>query len=93
MFISSYDQNIIVYLHESRNHISVLEQPQQPPNELAVGEIRKLAAALARRSGKEEKEARSHLFQKLSILLVRGNAALFVNRIPDNVESHIDGQM
>ena len=65
MFISSYDQNIIVYLHESRNHISVLEQPQQPPSELAVGKIRKLAAALARRSDKEEKEARSHLFQKL----------------------------
>jgi hypothetical protein len=62
-------------------------------HELAVGEIRKLAAALARQSGQEEKEARSHLFQKLSILLVRGNAALFVNRIPDNVESHIDGQM
>ena len=62
-------------------------------HELAVGEIRKLAAALARQSGQEEKEARSHLFHKLSILLVRGNAALFVNLIPDNVESHIDGQM
>ena len=62
-------------------------------HELAVKEIRKLAAALARQTGQEEKEARSHLFQKLSILLVRGNGALFVNRIPDNIDSHIDGQL
>ena len=42
-------------------------------HKLSVGEIRKLAAALARQSSQEEKEAGSHLFQKLSILLVRGS--------------------
>ena len=62
-------------------------------HELAVGEIRKLAAALARQTGQEEKEAKSHLFQKLSILLVRGNGALFVNRIPESTEAQIDGQL
>ena len=62
-------------------------------HELAVGEIRKLAAALARQSGQDEREARSHLLQKLSVLLMRGNGALFANRIPDSIESDIDGQM
>ena len=61
-------------------------------HELAVGEIRKLAAALARQSGQEEKEARGHLLQRLSVSLIRGNRALFVNRIPDSVEAHIEGQ-
>ena len=61
-------------------------------HELAVGEIRKLAAALARQSGQEEKEARGHLLQRLSVSLMRGNGALFVNRIPDSVEADIDGQ-
>ena len=40
-------------------------------HELAMVEIRMLAAALARRSGQEEKESRSELFQRLSILLVK----------------------
>ena len=61
-------------------------------HELAVAEIRKLAAALARQTGQEEKEARSHVFLRLSILLVRGNCALFVNRKPDNFTADIDGQ-
>ena len=58
---------------------------------LAVAEIRKLAAALARQTGQEEKEAQSHLFQRLGVLLVRGNCALFVNRKPDNLTAEIDG--
>ena len=61
-------------------------------HELAVAEIRKLAAALARQTGQEEKECRSHLLQRLSVLLVRGNSALFVNRIPENNSADIDGQ-
>ena len=61
-------------------------------HELAVAEIRKLAAALARQTGQEEKECRSQLFQRLSTLLVRGNCALFVNRVPDNTAADIDGQ-
>ena len=60
-------------------------------HELAVAEIRKLAAALARQTGQEEKEARSHLFQRLSVLLVKGNCSLFMNRKPDNIVAEIDG--
>ena len=40
------------------------------------------AAAKARQTGEEEDEAIAHLFQKLAVLLARGNAALLLNRIP-----------
>ena len=49
-------------------------------------EVRKLGAALGRHSGQEEGEAVSHLFQRLSILLVKGNAAFFENRVPEYFE-------
>ena len=51
-------------------------------HQVAVGEVKKLGAALARQQGDEEKEA-SRLFQKLSMLLQKGNSALFLNRTPD----------
>ena len=47
---------------------------------------------LLRQTGQEERECQSHLFQCLSIVLVRGNCALFVNRIPDIITADIDGQ-
>ena len=54
-------------------------------------ELKKLGSALARHSGAEESTAISHLFQRLSILLVKGNSALVMNRVPDNVHSAVDG--
>ena len=51
----------------------------------------KFTPALARQTGQEEKEARSHLFQRLSVLLVKGNCSLFMNRKPDNIVAEIDG--
>jgi hypothetical protein len=51
---------------------------------VAVAEVRKLSAALTRQRGDEEKEAARRLFQRLSLLLMRGNAALFTNRMPEN---------
>ena len=45
-------------------------------HEVAVKEVRKLGSALARQTGQEEGEAISHFFQKLSVLLIKGNAAL-----------------
>ena len=53
-------------------------------HKVAVQEVKKLAGALARQQGEEEKEAARRLFQKLSMLLQRGNSALFLNRTPDN---------
>ena len=48
----------------------------------AVEQLRKLPRAQARYIGKEEDEAIRHLFQGLGVLLVKGFAALLLNRIP-----------
>jgi len=60
-------------------------------HEKAVNQIQKLGRALARCTGKDEEEEMRHLFQKLGVLLVRGNAAMFINRIPSHPPSHVDG--
>ena len=49
---------------------------------LAVKQVTKLASAKARHTGEEESVEVSRLFQKLSVALMRGNAALFNNRVP-----------
>ena len=49
---------------------------------LAVKEVTKLASAKARHTGEEESVEVARLFQKLSVALMRGNAALFNNRVP-----------
>ena len=48
----------------------------------AVDQLRKLVKAEARSTGKEEDDAIRYLFQRLGVLLVKGNAALLLNRIP-----------
>ena len=50
----------------------------------AVKEVKKLAGAKARHTGEEESVEVARLFQKLSVALMRGNAALFNNRVPSN---------
>ena len=54
-------------------------------HEVAVAEVRKLGSALGRYNGQEEGEATSHLFQRQSIPLMKGNASLFLNRIIEEV--------
>ena len=53
-------------------------------HEVAVEQIKKLAAALSRQTGQEEQEAKQQLFEKLSVLLMKGNCALFTNRMPED---------
>ena len=48
----------------------------------AIAEIKKLGSALARHTGEEESISIRHLFQQLSIALMKGNAALLNNRNP-----------
>ena len=60
-------------------------------HEVAQAELKKLGAALARQTGQEDSVATSHLFQKLSVLLVKGNSAMINNRQPGLVPSSIDG--
>ena len=43
----------------------------------------KLGSALARQTGQEEGEVKGQLFQRLSLLLMKGNASIFSNRLPD----------
>ena len=59
-------------------------------HEDAAQQIKKLGSAQSRQTGQEESVAISHLFQRLSILLARGNAALFLNRIPSFPATEVD---
>ena len=61
-------------------------------HEVAVKEVKRLGAALARQSGQDEDEAVRHLWGKLAILLQRGNAAILGNRVPDFPAPAIDGR-
>ena len=49
---------------------------------LAVGEVRKIASALARSTGEDEGETWRKTIIRLSILLMKGNSALLSGRIP-----------
>ena len=60
---------------------------------MAEGELRKLGSALARQTGQEEGVAISHIFQKLSVLLIKGNSAMISNREPGLLSSSIDGML
>ena len=59
----------------------------------AVKEVRKLGDALGRHTGQEVGEVVSHLFKRLSILLVKGDAALFDNRVPENLDPTVTGHI
>ena len=59
----------------------------------AVEQLKKLARAQAKSTGKEEDDSVRHLFQRLGVLLVKGNAALLLNRIPSFPLPDIDGDI
>ena len=52
----------------------------------AVDQIWRLGAGLASRTGRNDSNAVSNLFQWLSVLHAKGNAALLISRIPDRIE-------
>jgi len=54
-------------------------------------QIKRLGAALARHTGQDEGEKTRHLFKRLAVLLAKGNAALFLNRVPSHPSAIIDG--
>ena len=62
-------------------------------HKVATEQIKKLGAALARHRGEDEQVEVRHLHQRLSLLLMRGNASLLVNRVPESdiVNAMIDG--
>ena len=50
---------------------------------VALEQVLKLGSALARQTGQEEEEVETQLLQRLSLCLMKGNAAILTNRIPD----------
>ena len=58
-------------------------------------QVKRIGAALARNQGSDEKVATRQLFQRLSLTLMRGNAALIIGRRPDDdfASAEIDGVM
>ena len=58
---------------------------------VAVTEVKKIAQAMARQTGRDESEVCSHAISRLSLLLMKGNSAILVNRIPSIPHGPIDG--
>ena len=54
----------------------------------AIAEIKKLGSALALHTGEDESITVSHLFQQLSIALIKGNASLLKNRKSSGAFDH-----
>ena len=59
----------------------------------AVQQMKRMAAALARHTGQEESVTTSHLFQRFSLNLMRGNAGMMTTRIPEDdfPQAQVDG--
>ena len=53
-------------------------------DERAVHQVKKLTSALARNSGEDEGDTWRKTITRLSILLVKGNAALLSGRVPSS---------
>ena len=60
-------------------------------HDLSVLTVKKLGEALARAGGQGEQEVVRHLFGRLSVLLMRGNATLILSRVPKHPDPHING--
>ena len=54
-------------------------------------QVKRIAQALARQTCREESECVSKATSRLSLLLMKGNAAILTNRIPSAPDPHIDG--
>ena len=55
--------------------------------------ISKIGRALAGHTGRLESEVVSHLFQRLGILLMKGDSALILSRSPHQPPSLLDGDL
>ena len=53
-------------------------------HKVAVEQVKRIGAAVARHQGSDERVATRQLFQRLSLTLMRGNAALILGRKPDS---------
>ena len=53
-------------------------------HQVAVTQLKRLGATLARHTGSDEREVVSQLLQRISFHLMRGNSALISGRRPDS---------
>ena len=60
-------------------------------HEVAIKHLKKLGATLARATCGDDSITIQHLFQRLGILLVKGNVNLILNRIPRDIQPEING--
>ena len=60
-------------------------------HDITVSEVKKIASALSRHTGSSEGETIKHVIQRMSILLIKGNAALLLNRFPTFPSPATDG--
>ena len=51
---------------------------------LAISQLKRLGSALARHTGSDERETIGQLIQKISLHLMRGNAAMISSRRPED---------
>ena len=60
---------------------------------LAISQLKRLGSALARHTGSDERETIGQLIQKISLHLMRGNAAMISSRRPeaDFLPPELDG--
>ena len=56
-------------------------------HQVAVEEIKRLGKAHARQAGESEELTCRRLWQKLGLLVQKGNCALFNNRFPDDLDA------
>ena len=59
----------------------------------AMQDIKKLGQALAGATCQDDSEVIGHLFGKLSILLMRDNVRMILNRVPVHPHSSINGAL
>ena len=59
----------------------------------AEKEVSKIAQAMARQTGREESECTSHARSRISLLLMRGNASILLNRVPHAENPATDGDV
>ena len=59
---------------------------------VALGQVRQLGQALARKKGCDDREPIGQLFSRISVTLMRGNAMMLSTRSPDVVNAEVDGE-
>ena len=90
-----YYQRALACRAEGISFIPVAADTLGGLHSVAVEQVKKLGTSLARHQGQEEQEVVRHLFQRLSLVLMRGNAQLLVNRMPpdDVPDGEVDGTL